>query len=256
MKIRYELNPPKILREDSFDLVLLGEDLHKFVERARSVIHLVDAIHITDSVLGIPRVSSITAVRHLKKLQDSLDISCSLRTRDRNYISICQYVVDAVLVGAESILVLTGDEPNGTSNNSALKPTEIVKMLRKEKYNEKINLNLAVPGRIKTNISSSSSIQKKIDAKPDAIVTQSIASLHSLGEIVDIAKKNNIKVVACIMVPSEKNQPSADMIGLNWTEYKSNPVDFIREAGKMADEILLTSPNNFRAAIDLLRQFK
>jgi hypothetical protein len=77
-----------------------------------------------------------------------------------------------------------------------------------------------------------------------------------LGEITDLAKPYGIKVTAVVMVPSEKNRQSASLIGLDWSEYESNPVDFIRQAAKMADRVLLTSPNSFASGLQLLRQLK
>ena len=72
----------------------------------------------------------------------------------------------------------------------------------------------------------------------------------------DIAKPFDIKVVACVMVPSKKNKLSADMIGIDWKEYENNPIDFILHAGKMANEVLLTSPNSFRSGLDLIKELK
>jgi hypothetical protein len=87
-------------------------------------------------------------------------------------------------------------------------------------------------------------------------VTQSISSLSDLGEIIDLAKPYGIKVKAVVMVPSEKNRKSASMIGLDWSEYERNPVDFIMQAAKMADSILLSSPNSFTSGLELLQQLK
>jgi hypothetical protein len=39
---------------------------------------------------------------------------------------------------------------------------------------------------------------------------------------------------------------------LDWKEYEKNPVDFIKEASTMVDEVLISSPNSFRAGIELL----
>ena len=77
-------------------------------------------------------------------------------------------------------------------------------MLRSEGFNDSINLDLTVP----SIISRLSTIHKKIDARPRAFVTQSISSLSNLGDIIHIARSNNIKVVACIMVPADKNMLS------------------------------------------------
>jgi len=212
-------------------------------------------------------------------------LSCSVRTRDRNFTSFCQFVTDAILVGVESLLILKGDEPaTATSTatagvgartevgeirkrtrggeeeddvgqkSSGLKPTSILSILNDKKYNKSIHLNLSVPSKIFYH--NRSLFEKKIEAKPYSLVTQLISSLSDLGEIVDIAKSFKIKVVACVMVPSDKNRRSADIIGLDWKEYEKNPVDFIKAASTLADEVLISSPNSFRIGIDLLKSLR
>jgi 5,10-methylenetetrahydrofolate reductase len=209
---------------------------------------------------------------------------CSVRTRDRNFTSFCQFVTDAILVGVESLLILRGDEPatrvtttttpgvgKGTEDgasriregeddggsgkkSSGLKPTSILSILNDKNYNKSIHLNLSVPSKIFNH--NRSLFEKKIEVKPYSMVTQLISSLSDLGEIVDIVKSFKIKVVACVMVPSDKNRRSADIIGLDWKEYEKNPVDFIKAASTLADEVLISSPNSFRMGIDLLRSLR
>jgi hypothetical protein len=58
------------------------------------------------------------------------------------------------------------------------------------------------------------------------------------------------------MAPSEKNKSSANIIGLEWKEYENSPVDFIKQAGKLAYEVLLTSPNSFRTGLELLKEVR
>jgi len=257
MKISFELNPPRIIENRYFDLNLLNQALNKFIDRTSKIIDIVDGIHLTDSVLGVPRISSVSAASHLKKLNpnNSVDISCSVRTRDRNFISISQMVSDAVLVGVRSLLILMGDEPAQGPREFGLTPSTALKLLKNERYNKSLQFHLAIPNKIKNM--SSSSIQQKIDAKPDAFVTQSIQSVSELGEIADKLKPHKIPIVACIMVPAEKNQVSAEVIGLNWKEYENNPIDFIREAGQIAaGGVLLTSPNSFKSAVELLQALR
>jgi hypothetical protein len=43
------------------------------------------------------------------------------------------------------------------------------------------------------------------------------------------------------------------MIGLDWHQYSKDPISFILEASKIADEVLLTSPNHFAAALEVLK---
>jgi 5,10-methylenetetrahydrofolate reductase len=257
MKISFELNPPRIIEDRYFDLNLINKSLLKFRDRTSKIIDIVDGIHLTDSVLGVPRISSVSAASHLRPLiiDRKVDISCSIRTRDRNFVSISQLVLDAVLVGVRSLLILMGDEPAQGSRDFGLIPSTAVKLLNKEKYNGSIEFHLTIPNKIKNM--SSSSIQQKINAKPDAFVTQSIGSIYELGEIADKLKPYKIPLVACIMVPSEKNQSSAEVIGLDWKEYESNPIDFVKEAANIAGGgVLLTSPNSFKSAVELLQALK
>lgn len=249
MKIRFELNPPKIVQNRYFEANELRKSLSTLRVRADELVGLADGIHITDSVLGIPRLSGISIGYFIRRAGNNLPLSCSVRVRDRNYTSFIQYVGDAILLGAESILILKGDEQGSNSSTSNLKPTEMLKVLQSEKYDRYMHFNLAVPSKADNRMQ----IEKKILSGPHSLVTQSIESLTDLGEIVDMAKEHGIKTVACIMVPSQKNLISAQMIGLDWHEYSKDPVTFILEAKKIADEILLTSPNHFAAAIELLK---
>jgi 5,10-methylenetetrahydrofolate reductase len=248
-KIRFELNPPKTVQNRYFEEYKLRDSLSSLVGRARELVGLVDGIHITDSVLGIPRISGISFAHFIRHSGNSLPISCSLRARDRNYTSFMQFVGDAILLGLESILILKGDELGPDSSTSNLKPTEILKALQREKYDRYINFNLAAPSKVTDRFQ----IEKKILSKPHSLVTQSIESLGDLRELADLAKQHGIRTVACIMIPSDKNLKSAQMIGLDWNEYSKDPVSFIMEASKIADEVLLTSPNHFAAAIEILK---
>jgi 5,10-methylenetetrahydrofolate reductase len=248
-KIRFELNPPKTVQNLYFEEHGLRKSLLSLVDRAKELIGLVDGIHITDSVLGIPRISGISFAHFIRDSGNNLPISCSLRARDRNYTSFMQFVGDAILLELESILILKGDELGPNSSTSNLKPTEILKVLKREKYDRYIHFNLAVPSKVTDRFQ----IEKKILCRPHSLVTQSIESLSDLGELADLTKQHGIKTVACIMIPSDKNLKSAQMIGLDWNEYSKDPVSFIIESNKIADEVLLTSPNHFAAAIEVLK---
>jgi 5,10-methylenetetrahydrofolate reductase len=254
MKISYELNPPKIVKGERFDLAQLSGDMQAMADRASKLSGLVSGIHLTDSVLGIPRVSSITAAGYIKERVDAVRLSCSIRVRDRNFTSLCQAVSDAIMIGVDSMLVLMGDDPADGSSDSGLRPSAAVRMLRKEGYSSSIKLDLSFPAKVKDR--SARSVQSKLEAKPHSLVTQSISSLSDLGEIVDLARPHGIKVAAVVMVPAEKNSHSASLIGLDWSEYEKNPADFVKQAARTADRVLLTSPNSFGSGLELLKQLK
>jgi 5,10-methylenetetrahydrofolate reductase len=250
MNIAYELNPPKLAMEGRFDQRRFDSDMEALKGRASQLGRHVDGIHLTDSVLGVPRVSSITAASFVKKAAKGAKLSCSIRTSDRNIITLCQAAADAVISEVESLLILLGDAPTD-GRNSGLKPSQAVRMLREQGFDRKVKLDLSFPARIADK--NAPAIQAKLDAQPHALVTQSVSSLSDLGEIVDLAKPRGIKVVSCIMVPSEKNEQSARMIGLDWSGYEKEPAEFVKKAGRVAGSVLLTSPNSFQSGMDLLK---
>ena len=60
MNIIYEINPPKIFYDSSvINFDKLNQEIKKFLFRTKIILEHVNYLHITDSVLGIPRISSI-----------------------------------------------------------------------------------------------------------------------------------------------------------------------------------------------------
>ena len=52
------------------------------------------------------------------------------------------------------------------------------------------------------------------------------------------------------MIPSEKNNKAAKMIGLNWEEYKDDVLEFYFEIEKLVNQVLITSPNDFNEGVE------
>ena len=253
MIINYELNPPKILPNDYFSYTNLLSDIENVKNKAMILDEYINCLHFTDSVLGVPRLSSITMARIIKKNNTKMKISCSVRTRDRNLTSMYQTISDSILLSIESLLIILGDQSkNDLQIHGLLKPSKVVNQFNAQEFNKSIKLNLSIPNKIR-NIDT---IKGKIDAKPNAFVTQSMESLEDLENIIDQIRPFDIRVIACIMVPSEKNKRSAELIGLNWKEYEKEPIEFIKNSGKIADEVLITSPNHFALATEILKELK
>ena len=59
MTIRYEINPPKISNSTT-------EQIEKLEYRIEKISHFCDGIHVTESVLGIPRIPPIVSARKIK----------------------------------------------------------------------------------------------------------------------------------------------------------------------------------------------
>ena len=75
IKVIYEMNPPKVLYNNRFDNDAVNKNIGLFLSRAESVSEYVDGIHLTDNVLGVPRVSSLMLVSMLKGKGISIPIS-------------------------------------------------------------------------------------------------------------------------------------------------------------------------------------
>ncbi|HEX5518908.1 MAG TPA: hypothetical protein VFX18_00555, partial [Candidatus Nitrosocosmicus sp.] len=94
------------------------------------------------------------------------------------------------------------------------------------------------------------------NSNPHGLITQSINSLKEIKELNDLIKNHQIKLIPCVMVPSIKNLKAAKMIGLDWEEYKSNFIEFIKEIRKYTENVLISSPNDFNEGVRVLKELK
>ena len=75
MTIRYEINPPKV-SDPSSRIELLDE-------RIEQISKFCDGIHVTDSVLGIERISPLIIGAEIKQKYPKLRVTISLRVIDK-----------------------------------------------------------------------------------------------------------------------------------------------------------------------------
>lgn len=252
INVIYEMNPPKALYNNLFDNDTINKNIDLFLSRTKRISEHVDGIHLTDNVLGVPRVSSLMLVSMLKRMGISKPISCTCRLYDKNLISLLQFVTDAILSGVYSVLILRGDDPVIGNKIFDVAPTKAIKTLSELNFNDYIKLDLSFPKKIEENVN----IENKLKARPRAFITQSISSIENLKEIVNVSTPYSIDVIPCIMCPSTKNEMSAKNIGLDWGSYENEPENFIREAGNVTDKVLLCSPNSFEDGLDLVKKLK
>jgi len=93
-------------------------------------------------------------------------------------------------------------------------------------------------------------IQKKIDAKPAGFFTQVIHSKNQIEKISD--EINNFKIIPCLLLPSENNLKSAEFLKIDWSNYKEDILGFINKIHSITDDILITSPNDFKRAYETI----
>ena len=251
MTIRYEINPPRVISDGVLSHKEVKGLLSKVEKRIVAASKYCNGIHLTDSVLGVPRISPITTGAIIRSNGLKLDITASLRVRDRNITALTQSVYDAILLGLDGLLILKGDEPPKGPKDSKLVPSDVVKHFQELGFNKNLDFFLSIPTEPDYD-----KIQKKIDAQPRGFVTQVIQSPEQVFRIVDKLKPQGFDVIPVVMIPSEKNANSAKMVGIDFAKYQDDVADFIAEIHKSAKDVLITSPNDSKSALKILSQIK
>ena len=245
MTLRYEINPPKLSDSTSDEEKL--ELLNQVRQRVSEISNNCNGIHLTDSVLGTHRVSPISAGALIRKSNREIEITVSLRVRDKELSTLEQLMNETVVGGLNGVLVLKGDPSQNEHANSGLIPSQTVKHFKKLGFDKKIDIFLSLPSN-----PDFKKIQKKIEAEPTGFVTQVIHSVEQVSRISDELKPQGFKIIPCILLPSEKNKKSADFLKLDWSSYQENVLDFIKNVHDITGEVLITSPNDFKGAQETL----
>ena len=234
MTIIYEINPPKISADQN--------TLNTLFDRIESISSVCDAIHLTDSVLGIPRVSPLSIAKKIRETNQKIKLTCSLRVRDKELNTIEEIVKDSVGI-VDGILILMGDKSNTSQDKTNLIPSQIVTSLNDKGFGEKLELFLSIP-----STPNFTKIQKKINAKPKGFFTQVINSKALVQRITDYLNPKGFRIIPCLLFPSEKNLKSAEFLNIDWSNYKDNFMLFVNEIHNLTHDILITSPNDFKGA--------
>ena len=247
MTIRYEINPPKINQEENSSNEESEKLLDKVKLRVSEIETKCDGIHFTDSVLGIPRVSPVTTGAVIRKSNEKIQITTSLRVRDKDLNTLTALMEDVVSNKLNGVLILKGDASVNEQKDSGLIPSQTVKHFKELGFDKKIDIFLSLPNNPDFN-----KIQKKIEAEPTGFITQVIHTIQEVSRISDKLKPEGFKIIPCILLPSEKNVKSAQFLKLDWSNYKESPIDFINEIHKITGDVLITSPNDFTYAKEIL----
>ena len=239
MTVRYEINPPKVSDD--------GQNARNILfERINMIGSVCNGIHLTDSVLGIPRVSPFEIAKKIRESNKDMKITCSLRVRDRN-LNELKKIVEESIGTVDGILVLMGDKSDKSSNKEELIPSQVVKALNEDGFGKKTELFLSIPSN-----PNFAKIQKKIDANPTGFFTQVVHSKDQIEKISNQLDSNDFKIIPCLLLPSHKNLKSAEFLKIDWSDYKENIVGFINEIHGITDDILITSPNDFKRAYETI----
>ena len=234
----YEINPPRISADQNI--------LNTLFERIESISSVCDGIHLTDSVLGIPRISPLNIAKKIRETNQKIKLTCSLRVRDKGLNTIEEIVKESVGI-VDGILILMGDKSNTGQDKTNLVSSQVVTALNDKGFGEKLELFLSIPAS-----PNFAKIQKKINAKPRGFFTQIVNSKAMVQRMTDFLKPKGFRVIPCLLLPSEKNSKSAELLKIDWSDYKDNFIEFASEIHNSADDILISSPNDFKGAHETL----
>ena len=234
----YEINPPRISADQNI--------LNTLFERIESISSVCDGIHLTDSVLGIPRISPLNIAKKIRETNQKIKLTCSLRVRDKELNTIERIVKESVGI-VDGILILMGDKSNTSQDKTNLVSSQVVTALNDNGFGEKLELFLSIPAS-----PNFAKIQKKINAKPRGFFTQIVNSKAMVQRMTDFLKPKGFRVIPCLLLPSEKNSKSAELLKIDWSDYKDNFIEFASEIHNSADDILISSPNDFKGAHETL----
>ena len=243
MTIRYEINPPKTSDPPS-RIELLDTRIEK-------ISNFCDGIHVTDSVLGIERISPLIIGAEIKQKYPKLNVTISLRVIDKTIPQITDFVDAAIHANLDGILVLMGDPSPDNDYKSGVIPSFAVSSLIKDGFDKKITFYLSLPS--KPNFEK---ISKKVNSTPNGFVTQVIHDVSQVKRINDYLNPKNFKIIPCLLFPSTKNSRSAEFLKLDWSNYKNDFSSFVLEIESITGDVLLTSPNDFKGALDFLTRLQ
>ena len=238
MTITYEINPPRISADQNI--------LNTLFERIESISSVCDGIHLTDSVLGIPRISPLNIAKKIRETNQKIKLTCSLRVRDKELNAIEEIVKESVGI-VDGILILMGDKSNTNGDKTNLVSSQVVTFLNDRGFNEKLELFLSIPAN-----PNFTKIQKKINAKPKGFFTQVVSSKAMVQRMTDYLKPSGFRIIPCLLLPSEKNSKSAEFLKIDWSNYKNNFLEFAQQIHDLAGDILISSPNDFKGAHETL----
>ena len=243
MTIRYEINPPK-----TSDPTSRIELLDTRIER---ISNFCDGIHVTDSVLGVERISPLIIGAEIKQKYPQLNVTISLRVIDKTILQITDFVDAAIHANIDGVLVLMGDPSPTNDYKSGVVPSFAVSSLIKDGFGENISLYLSLPS--KPNFEK---ISKKVNSTPNGFVTQVVHDVSQVKRLYDYLNPKSFKIIPCLLFPSTKNSRSAEFLKLDWSNYENDFSSFVLEIEAITGDVLLTSPNDFKGALDFLTRLQ
>ncbi|MDT8317949.1 MAG: methylenetetrahydrofolate reductase [bacterium] len=200
--ITAEVAPPK------------GADASAFMEKARLLKPMVNAINVTDNQGAVMRMSSLAACSMLAS--EGIDAVFQATCRDRNRLALQSDLLGAFSLGIKNVLALTGDyitmgdHPSGKAvfdiDSTHLLQTTCLLNQGIDMADKKLEGNTDLfPGAVVNPASNPLEPQlmrfeKKIKAGARFFQTQAVFDTEGLKRVVHIAEKRGVKVLTGVLL--------------------------------------------------------
>ncbi|MDR5660064.1 methylenetetrahydrofolate reductase [Serpentinicella sp. ANB-PHB4] len=200
--ITVELEPPK------------GVDTSKLLQAVNDLKGVVDAVNITDGPMANMRTSAIALAHHIKT-ETGVESIFHLTCRDRNTIALQSELLGASVLGANNLLVLTGDEPTrgdhpdatGVFQVDSVGLVNVVNTLNKG-YDLAGN-QLNAPTEFMIGVAANpcaenlekevEKLEKKVEKGVHFIQTQPVYDIKDLQKFTNCVEKLNVPVLCGIL---------------------------------------------------------
>jgi|YelNatPaOPRAMG01_1025707.scaffolds.fasta_scaffold31134_2 predicted nucleic acid-binding Zn-ribbon protein len=242
MFISLEVTPPKKGVEKVLNTVL----------RAKG---LVDAINVTDTPLGQPRIPGFIFALMIKE-RLGVEPIVHYKTANMNLTGLKSVLYGCVAAGVKRFLFMTGDKPAEGSLISDVSPEDLSAWARKE-LSVEAGLALGWPISVEK-------IALKLSAKPDYVFTQiflTIKDAERFREMFDEAAEETgwrPPVYCTHLVHCEENLATlkevARLMGFEAPGFKVGVeanVSFLRELESFFNGFMISSPGGYEHAIEL-----
>ena len=241
MAVRYEANPPKTGQvEDA------GVALDKFVEKMRKISEVCGGLHITENVLGVPRISPILSGRRLRECIPDISMTISMRVRDKTVPEIDDFVGGSLDAGFSGMLVVAGDRSPDVPDSGQV-PSSVVSRLRGNGVDSRMDLYLSVPAAPDYR-----KMARKIRARPKGFITQVVRTLSQVEGIA--ASLPEYHIIPILLFPSAKNHKAASFLNIDMSAYRDGFPQFIQRVHDTTGDVLITSPGDYAGVYEFLSQ--
>ena len=247
--VTYEVVPPRKV------------NISKILAKINRIAGFLNAINITDTPLGIPRVSSIPLAVYLQEKFKNLIVIPHLKIINCNVVGLKSLILGLRATGVKYVLLIKGDRPSEGTTVSDMSLENAVK------YAKVIGLRVIVGIGKNTR----ERLEQALSMNPDIIATQPFLSEEEISNFFNITKElrskynTKVKVIGSLIVFSPKNFQVIKAISGNLDQKYTFSSDYLKlrttkglilKILDLLDGVYISSPFDFDSVVEVLSDIR